>query len=346
MHPRQPIRPVIDALFAEPWRFDLVQALALLERAHPAAVRLGTGIDPELESVQIEHDPTLAFPASDVSGLEAGGEARPVLSQPVIGAAGLGGPLPYAFTETILERSSRRDHAMAAFLGIFNHRLASIFYRIRRSTLPMLEGHPEASVMGEALRALIGIGMSSLCNRLGPVPDRVLMGFAAVLADRRCSAAALETLLSGVFHTPVRLHPFVGRWRPLPAAAHTRLSPAAPEEPRRLGVGAVLGHRVWDQQAGCGLTLSFTELARFRDFLPDGRHFREIAALCRFRLGEAVEVLLELVLAAPAIPGLRLSSRDGSRLGWTSWLSSRPPAAPGRIRLIADHTGDEHPCPI
>jgi len=152
--------------------------------------------------------------------------------------------------------------------------------------------------------------------------------------------------LSGVFRAPVRLHAFVGRWRPLPAAAQTVLSAEAPAEARRLGGAAVLGRRVWDQQAGCGLSLTFTDLARFQDFLPTGRHFHEIAALCRFRLGGAVEILLELVLAAPAIPRLRLSARNGSRLGWTSWLTSRPPAAPGRIRLIAGDTGEEHPCPI
>lgn len=335
MYARQPIRPVIDQLFAEPHRFDLIQALAILERLHPTAARLGTGIDPDLEAVHIEHDPTLAFPASDISRLERDADGRPTLTTPVIGAAGLGGPLPYAFTETILERSNRRDHAIAAFLGLFNHRLLSIFYRIRRSALPMLEGHPDSSAMADALRAFLGIGMDSLRNRLASIPDRVLMGFAGILADRRCSTAALECMLSGVFQTPVRVEGFVGRWRPLPESARTLLADDTPALSRRLGGGAVLGRRVWDQQAACRLTFRFTGLAGFQDFLPDGRHFRDLVALCRFRLGIAADLLIDLVLEAGAVPPLRLSAGGGSRLGWTSWLVNRPSTRPGRISVTA-----------
>lgn len=340
MPSRPPIRPVIERLYAEPYRFELVQALAILERLRPASARLGTGIDPELEAVHIAQDTTLNFPPSDVSRLEPGDGGRPTLRTPVIGAAGLTGPLPFAFTETIVERATRRDHATAAFLGIFNHRLASIFYRIRRAPLPMLDGHPESSVMADALRALIGIGMPSLCNRLQQVPDRTLMGFSAVLADRRGSAAALETLLGGVFRAPVRVRGFVGRWRSLPDQAQATLSAQAPPESRRLGNGPVLGRAMWDQQAACTVSFTFADLDRFQEFLPDGRHFRAVVELCRFRLGTTVDVLLELILGPAAVPRLRLSANSGNRLGWTTWLASRPATHPGCIRLDAGLTGD------
>ena len=340
MPSRPPIRPVIDRLYAEPYRFELIQALAILERLRPASARLGTGIDPELEAVQIVQDTTLTFPPSDISRLEAGDGGRPVLSTPVIGAAGLTGPLPYAFSESISERTVRRDHATTAFLGLFNHRLACIFYRIRRAPLPMLDGHPESSVMADALRAVVGIGMHSLSNRLEQVPDRTLMGFAAVLADRRGSGAALETLLGGVFRAPVRVRGFVGRWRTLPAEAQATLSAEAGPQTHRLGDGPVLGRAMWDQQAACTVSFTFADLERFKEFLPDGRHFREMVELCRFRLGTTVDVLLELILGPAAVPRLRLSATNGNRLGWTSWLTSRPASHPGRIRLDTGLTGD------
>jgi len=338
---RHPVRPLIEALFAEPYRFQPGEALAILERLEPGAAPLGSGIDPELEAVRIEQDASLAFPASDVTGLRQEAGERPVLRTPVIGIAGISGPLPYAFTESLLERISRRDRAMAAFFDTFNHRLAAIFYRIHKAALPMLDGHPEQSVMADALRSFVGIGTGSLQGRVEAVSDRMLLGFAGILADRRCSAAALEKLLAGVFRAKVVVQGFAGRWLPLPPSGQTVLSRDTAPELRQLGRGAVLGQRVWDQHAGFVVRFELDRLDGFEEMLPGGRHFASVVSLCRFRVGTVTDVFFELVLAADAVPPCRIGVRDGRRLGWTSWLSSRPDGAgrTGRVRLLASPAG-------
>jgi len=332
---RHPARSLIEDLIAEPQHYELLQALAILERFEAPAVPLGEGMDPDLESLTIEQDPTLAFSASDVSSLRLGENGKAVLRTAIMGLSGQTGPLPVAYTESMLERVFRRDKAWAAFLDMFNHRLVSLFYRTRRATLPLLDGNPERSVLGAALHAFIGIGTHGLRNRVPGVGDRMLLGFAGIFAERRRGATSLAAVLSGVLQTPCTVRSFVGRWLPLSADSVTQLSRTAPAEARTLGSGAMIGSRVWDQHAGFAVDLRFERLTAFETLLPAGAYHQPILSLCRFHGGPLNDVVLDMTLAARAIPPLKLSSKGGARLGWTTWLLGKDGAAKsdGRVRL-------------
>lgn len=347
--------PLIDRLEAEPWGFDLLQAIALLERSAPGWAALGTGIDPEHEAVRVEHDPTLVFPASDVAEIRRRDDGRAMIRTPVLGLAGFPGPLPYVVTEILLERAARRDTAGKAFHDIFNHRLMSIFYRIRQGSLPLLERDPERTLMARVLRALIGIGTPGLENRLPRTPDRMLLAFSGILANRRRSAAGLEVILGAVFRVRVRVHSFVGRWMPLGEESQTSLAAGDRGRNNSLGRTVVLGRRVWDQQSGYAIELSLDSLQRYREFLPDGRHHATLCALARFYTGDGMDFRIVLVLEGSKVPPTRLSARprEGSQLGWTAWLRA-PGGAPdgacggdGRLTLdpVFPTTATQGSCP-
>ncbi|WP_345772090.1 type VI secretion system baseplate subunit TssG [Azospirillum formosense] len=328
---------LIDRLEAEPWGFDLLQAIALLERAAPGLAPLGTGIDPEQEAVRIEHDPSFVFPASDVVEARRTEDGRGVVRSPVLGVAGINGPLPYVATELLVERAARRDTAGSAFYDIFNHRLMSIFYRTRQGSLPLLERDPERTLMARVLRALAGIGTPGLEQRLPGTPDRMLLAFSGILANRRRSSAGLEAILGAVFRVKVRVESFVGRWLPLDEESRTRIGGGFGARNNSLGRTVVLGRRVWDQQSCYAIELTLDSLERFREFLPDGRHHQTLCALARFHTGDGMDFRIVLVLEATKVPPTRLSTKppEGSRLGWTSWLRApgRPNLKDGRLTL-------------
>lgn len=332
---RRPARPLIEDLRSEPYRFDLFQAIAILERHGVGCAPLGTGIDPDVEALRIEQEPGLEFPASDVSGLREDEAGRPVLRTPVIGISGLGGPLPYAFTETLTERVARRDTSMAAFLNVFNHRIVSLLYRVRRSTLPLLDGDPERALLASALRSFAGVGTPGMEGRVEDTGDRVLLGFTALLADRRRSAAGLEQVLAGVFSAVVAVRSFEGRWLDLEPEAHSRLGQGA-EETRQLGGGLMLGTRVWDQHAGFRVAITVDRLDRYEEFLPSGRHFTALVALCRFYAGRTTDIVFDLTLKRPAVPAMRLDGRAPRRLGWTTWAlgPSENAGDDGRVCIV------------
>jgi type VI secretion system protein ImpH len=342
---RRPKPSLIEDLFARPHRYELLQAISLLERVDRGAVPIGQGIDPEFEAVRLEQEPGLAFAPSDVSSLKRGEDGLPpVLRTPVIGMGGVNGPIPYAFTETLVERSARRDTAMGAFFNIFNHRIVSLFYRVRTTTEPLLSRSPDITLVADVLRAMVGIGTPGLARRLDGIGDRALLGHAALLADRRRSALGLRAMLAGIFRANVEVLSFRGRWQELEPGSLTRLGRSGDTGTgaNRLGEGALLGRRIWDQHAAYVVSIRTDDLARYQEFLPSGRHFRPLVSLCRFYAGEVMDVVVELRLARKAIPPLKLSATEGSRLGWTSWLSAVGGRATrggesvnGRVRLVA-----------
>jgi type VI secretion system protein ImpH len=88
-----------------------------------------------------------------------------------------------------------------------------------------------------------------------------------------------------------------------------------------LGDGAVAGTRVWDQQGSFVIELGPLNQTEFLDFLPMGIAYKSLCELTRFYAGTEFEFAFRLALRGTDIPETRLGQ---SRLGWTSWLKTRP----------------------
>lgn len=354
---------VSAGLFAEGHRFEFLQAVRLLEvmRRRPAGVAEVT--DPTAEPVRFTSRVAFGFPPGEVVEVQpppaSGGPARMTVS--FLGLAGEFGPLPQHVTELVLRRLASKDKTAADFLDLFNHRLVSLFYRARKKYRPALGVRPpdEGRVAG-TLFAFLGLGTPSLPGRMG-VRDRSLLTHAGLLAGTQRSMVGLPCLLSEHFGVPVELEPFRGAWLTLDPDQRTRVGRRGRNN--RLGESAVVGSRVWDQQAGFEVRLGPLSLSRFLDFLPTGGAFAPLVSLVRYYVGEELAFVVRLVLDAGEMPPLelgragdtrlgwsarlrgraparepgaterpmtpepRLGRAGGARLGWTSWLSTRPPAA-------------------
>jgi type VI secretion system protein ImpH len=128
-------------LAQEPYRFDVRQAVRLLELAahrdapdqrsgQPDRVPVGDGSDPRRESVRLRSSLSARFPPSDIESLEpAGPDGRPALTVAFLGIGGAFGPLPSPLTNRVLARERVRDRAGRDFLDMFNHRILSLLVR-------------------------------------------------------------------------------------------------------------------------------------------------------------------------------------------------------------------------
>lgn len=350
---RRSKRTLTETLFEEPHRFDFYQAVLILERLRPACVPLGEGVERSREAVRIASDPGLAFPPSDVRALSKGmggeveasaeakeGEAPPRMEVSFLGLAGARGPLPHAVTEILLHRLRHKDLAFREFLDIFNHRLVSLMYRVRRHTrLALSTEPPEKTRFAGYLLACLGLGTPHLRDRLGP-PDRVLLPYVGLLAGRARSGPGLEILLSDHFGVPVKVQGMVGRYLTLDEDERTVLGPPGLGRNNVLGESVVVGARVWDRQSTFVLDVGPLTLRQFLGFLPVGRPHSHAVALTRFYAGEHLDFDLHLQLRPEEVPQARLGRRDGSYLGWTSWLKRRPDSRqPGLVRLASRRQG-------
>jgi len=338
---------VIELLQAEPERFELVQAVRLLERAAVIAARdprfttpghVGFDHDPRTEVLSLCAALELAFPAAEIASLDTDGR-KPELSVTMLGLNGVSGVLPSFYSQLVLEAQRDKNTAPRDFLDLFNHRALSLFVRAaQKYRLPLAYELGQAEVtntFAAALLSLVGLGLPSLQQRQ-PVPDEALVFYSGHFARNLPTAGALQQVLSEYFDRPVTIRQFQGRWVSWPEPEQTRLSatannPSGNATPAyaTLGTDAVIGSRVWDVQGSFRVLIGPLDYDQFRGFLPDGEQMMELAALARSYVGPVLSFDVQLMLAGPEVPALQLSAelQAGPRLGWNTWLPTAGPRA-------------------
>jgi type VI secretion system protein ImpH len=361
-------RSLTALLKHEPYRFELRQAVRLLEllayrRAmqqpsmQPDCVSVGVDSDPRREAVRLRGSLRSSFPPGEIEApsrfqdddadpADPGGQPdRATLTVTFFSISGGFGPLPPPLTSRVVERDRRRDHAARDFLDVFNHRLISLLLRQERLFNPALQipparQTPAADVPAKLpLLSLLGVAT----RPPGAVEVRLealatsLLGAAGLLNQRPVSGHALERLLGAHFGLPVRVLPLQGGWLPLADDQRTPLGGVS-----HLGGDTVLGGRIWDQAAGISLEIGSLTLSMLLALLPHGSRHCELAGLVRFALGDAFDVELRLSLPASEVPRGVPLGRARPLLGWTSWLGQQPRTQPGRMRLrLGAHQAEE-----
>lgn len=327
--------PVADWLLEEGYRFEFVQAVRLLEMMQPERIAPAEGSNAAKEPVRFRASNSLAFPASELAEVRPAARTdphgRPEMVVNFMGLAGALGPLPLPFTERILERVREKDTAPRDFLDIFNHRLLSLFYRVRRKHRLGIEWRsPELHQFADYLYAMVGLETGGLRNRL-KIPDRALLRYAGLLARRPRSTSALCVVLADFFALPVVDRQLQGAFRPFDEDQWTRLGETGQNQV--LGLDAKLGTQLWDQQAGIVLELGPLPFSRYLDFLPARGGFVALCQLVRFYIGPMFDFAVRLLVKGEEIAPACLSAQDpspvqpadsaggGCRLGWTSWLT-------------------------
>ena len=317
-----------EDLFSRGFEFDFFQAVRLLARLCPQRKAVGGAARPAEEIARFEAHLTMAFPASsihEVRPAEDGGPPRVTVA--FMGITGTQGVLPFFYTERLIARKAARDTSMAAFFDIFNHRLASLFYRAwekhRPATLyemaAVRDRRPDPFTRD--LFDLIGMGTAGLRGRM-QVPDEGLLFYAGLIAQRPRSASALRGLLRDYFAVPVEIEQCIGSWYALEEPDRCYLSPEL--ERNQLGEGTFLGDEIWNQQARFRIRIGPLGFDRFREFLPDGKALGQLRELTRFMTGQAMVFEVQVALRAAEVPWCRLDDKgfDAPRLGWMGWLKT------------------------
>jgi type VI secretion system protein ImpH len=329
---------VIDLLRKAPSRFELLQAVRLLEMAANAAETgpdAGSGRPRRIVGFRGPLDG--AFAASEVRRLIDGNPT--VLEVNVLGLNGPQGPLPAALGRRILDMMRSGDTQARDFLDIFNNRLVALLISHLRAENPALQSGPaDRSRQAAFLFSLLGLGSSGIRHTLRPPPQprihglsRSLLKYAGLLNRRPKSLHSVERLIGGFFGVPVRGRSFVGHWSPLPRNGQAMLGGAG--RGARLG-SAPIGRRVWLQDGAIGLAVGPMSRDRFLELLPGTPGHDRLRALLRLGLSDVIDVECRLSVTASDAPRARLGGDGATRLGLTSWVGTQPMVRDGEIRLL------------
>lgn len=312
---------VAEQLYQTGQRFDFYQAVRLLEQLHPASVATGATLTPAHEAVRFQSAVGFAFATTDVAAVTQGADGPPdVMLVNFLGLAGALGPLPTPYTKLLLDRLRDGDPVLRDFLDLFNHRLLTLLYQVRKMHRAGFAWQaPGQDSFTRYLFALIGLDSAELRNRMA-IDDRALLRYVSLLAPEPRSAIGLERLLRDYFKLDVQVEPFGGEWVCLDADQWTALGVTGRNQ--RLGEGFLLGRRIYDSQGKVTVHLGPLHLKEFLDFLPIGQGFAALGELVRFYGRDAFSFDLCLTVRADEAPGFRLGG-NSTRLGWTSWLNDR-----------------------
>lgn len=331
-----------ESLFRASYEFEFFQAVRLIS----LLVSEGARDEPVPEvddAVRFSIRASLSFPPSSLIEIVAGTDGKPPLIKVALpGLIGPGAVLPLAYTEYAMRQQRSGDSSFAAFFDIFHHRLLSLVYRAWQKHHFVLDyeralrdaSHPDA-VTGYLLD-LVGMGTGGLQDRL-PFPDRALLRYAGLLAQRPRSAECLRALLHDFLGVPVTVEQFVGCWHRLEAEELCMLGHESASS--CLGEGSVAGDMVWSRQATVRVTLGPVPADQFFGFLPDRQPFNETAGFIRWFLGPAIEFQIQPVMASGEKPDwCRLEQQNvaGPLLGWCTWLGEEPFADPAADAVFGE----------
>lgn len=318
-----------DVMRKDPWGFQFFQAVRLIERMRPERRPVGRFFHPGREVVRFQTNVATAFPASQIQDLQWPEGRAPMMMINFMGLTGPLGVLPIYYTELLMERVRAKDRTLINFLDLFNHRMISLFYQAwEKYRFGIGYERGEGDRLSQYLLDLIGLGTKGLQRRQA-VRDESLLFYAGLLSLHTRSESALERILQDYFEVDVEVDQFVGAWYSLDRGDQCCFQMASTYS-EQLGVGAVVGDEIWDQQSGLRIQLGPLTLAQYMDFLPEGSAYEPLRAIARFFAGSELDFEVQLILKREEVPECNLDDTLVDRgevapqLGWSTWAKTQP----------------------
>lgn len=278
------------------------------------------GNDPEgqdwetLGKVFFTANPSLGFPASDVTGVERHQKNKLKIETTFLGLNGAQSPLPSYMLEQLLHDSSniKRD-----FLDFFNNRLIALFYRAWRKYRYYIRFQDNAvDKFSSQVFALVGLANEELRGETS-INWGKMLPYAGMLAGRSRSPQAVAGIIAHCFDLEnVSIREWEFRHVKIPDSQRCRLG----QSNSLLGMDTLLGERVGDITGKFVLCIKDLSLERFQDFLPSGKEFMPLCKVMEVILREQMAFDFELTLKKDETLLLRLGEEKGGQLGWSSFL--------------------------
>lgn len=338
---------LIDQLLEHPQRFEFFQAVRVLERHFAQDGQSRGRLESQVsDRIRFRNPLTLGFSPSQIESLEpqfapadegdAGGDsdqkdtARTLayvhITPAFIGMLGTHGTLPTHYTEQVADRERyHRDRAARAFFDLFSNRAVGQFYQAwKKYRLAVQYESDRKNRFLPLVLALSGLGFGALRDRLheapGSIDDESIAHFAGLLRQRPLSATALQDMLKRYFRVPVRIEQFVGRWYRLPASQRSCLGATNAV----LGKTALAGERVWQRNLRVRIHVGPLGRRGYAAFLPGGEFAAALEKLLTLATGAQFEYEIRPILRAADVKPVALSETDSARLGFDSFLMTRP----------------------
>lgn len=307
---------VIEQLFAEPHRFEVYQAIRLLEQ-HNYLIRFKSVL-------------SFAYPENNIQRIsltqtDEAAQPRVDLALTTVGFLGAQGVLPDHYTEQAGLQKQNKDEVLTDFIDMLNHRTQMFFYQAWQKNRFYLQYESKASKQTDSLAhilfSLIGHNYRLMKNKLS-VPNESLAFYAGLLTQRPRSASALASILKHYLRWPVSIKPFQGIWMILSEFERSKLTSRSQPQGQfcTLGKNSLLGQKIWNVQNKFRVCIGPLSYADAMKCLPHSEHSNTIRDFINYFTGSELQYDIQVIIKANDVPKSQFKKQ---RLGWNTWLKHR-----------------------
>jgi type VI secretion system protein ImpH len=313
--------------------YDFFRILRQLELQLSQSSSIGGDELPTEEIVRIRPDASFRFPPSAIAEIKPINNTRLqfLMTITFFGLYGRYGTLPWHYTSRIIhqERPSQLDNRkpgydLRAFLDIFNHRFASLFYRsgtkYRWPLTYRVNGQDETT---KNFIAFTGLKTLNLKNSLG-LSDVTMLRYAGLFTIPN-SASSLTVLLTDYVNIPIQIRQFEGEWLQIDETDRNQLR--RQNVNNALGRSFTIGRRIFSRQHRFRIVFGPVQFDQFISLLPGTKKMQQLVSLVRLRIGVAMKFDYTIQVDRKTVPKAAIG-RKGSQLGRTFFLVSHNKQCP------------------
>jgi len=228
----------------------------------------------------------------------------------LISLTGANAPLADHYIEKIMQASQQKNFALQDFLDIFQQRCSNLYSKAKQRSQLYIQ-HENNSKLNIILESLSG--------------NKKHHFYTGLFSQKPSNTISLQNILSDYFDLPIKIKEFIGEWIYLDCKDYTRLKlEPSPENYNQLGINTFIGKRFWNIQNKFRIVIGPLKYNKFRQLLPDGNMLQAIKELTQCYVNNYYGFEIELILMPKEVPYCYLRKYNSMRLGWNTWLKSKP----------------------
>lgn len=230
-----------------------------------------------------------------------------------MGLLGSAGVLPQHYTRLSLERIKQGDSALVDFIGLFEHRLISLFYKAWGKYKHAIAFENAKKIHDDPFSQVIK-SFSSFSR--GPLTQ---LYYAGHFSKTNRSLSNLVSLVKEMLGEKVSAKSMVGRW--LPINVKDRCVIGSNGYNHRLGDGVIVGKRYWDIQSKIEIVVDGITMERYRELEHGKPLYQLLTATINSYVPIHINVFLRFIVNCQRV---ELSQLDGKlQLSQNLWLASK-----------------------
>lgn len=231
-----------------------------------------------------------------------------------IGLLGSAGILPQHYIKLSLERIKHGDLALSEFIGLFEHRLISLYYKaIGKYKLSIQyenSGGDDNDHFSRALKSFSGFYGKN---------DAQLF-YSGHYAKNNRPFVNLKAIVSDLVNARVSTQSMVGNW--LPITSRDRCKTGVKGKNHKLGSGVILGKRYWDMQSRIIIAIHDINMNTFLDLQGDSPLYKLLTSVVNAYVPVHIAVQFEFHVRCEQQEMTAIG--NGFQLSGNAWLMSKP----------------------